>query len=189
MKKNEEYKHDYKDSLKELVPYIFLIFTVVLIRTFFVTPIKVNGTSMMNTLSDGDTMILNKISMKVKDIKRFQIVVIKENDSYLIKRVIGLPGDHIKYVVDDDNETGVLYINGKKVEETFIDDDTKYLTCKAETDICKDGIRIAENHYFVMGDNRGNSIDSRIIGVINIKDISGTTRFVLFPFNKFGFVK
>lgn len=189
MSKKEEYKHTYKDSLRELVPYIFLIFTVVLIRTFFMTPIKVNGTSMMSTLHDGDTMILNKISMKINDIKRFQIVVIKEDNTYLIKRVIGLPGEYIKYKVDEDNNTGTLYINGKKIKEGFIDDNTKYLTCKTNSELCKDGIRIPNNHYFVMGDNRGNSIDSRIIGVIDRKDISGTTKLVIYPFNNFGTVK
>ena len=189
MNKKEEYKHTYKDSLRELVPYIFLIFTVVLIRTFFMTPIKVNGTSMMNTLHDGDTMILNKISMKLKDIKRFQIVVIKEDNTYLIKRVIGLPGENIKYVVDEEKNTGTLFINGKKVKESFIDDKTKYLTCKSDSELCKDGIRIPNNHYYVMGDNRGNSIDSRIIGVINQKDISGTTKLVVFPFNNSGIKK
>ena len=185
----EEKKHTYKDSLRELVPYVFLIFTVVLIRTFIITPIKVNGTSMTNTLDNGDTMILNKISMKIHDIKRFQIVVIKENDTYLIKRVIGLPGEHIKYVIDEETGEGILYINNKKVKETFISDKAKSLTCNTDSDLCKDGIRIPNNYYFVMGDNRGNSIDSRMIGLINIKDIAGTTKFIVFPFNKFGIVK
>ena len=180
-------KHTYKDSLKELIPYIFIVLTVVLIRTFLITPIKVNGTSMVKTLQDGDTMLLNKISMRINDIKRFQIVVIKTDNSYLIKRVIGLPGETIKYDIDVDSVT--LYINGKKVDEYFINNNTKLLTCNTDSDICKDGIKIPNNYYFVMGDNRGNSIDSRIIGLINKKEITGTTKLVIFPFSNFGIVK
>ena len=180
-------KHTYKDSLKELIPYIFIVLTVVLIRTFLITPIKVNGTSMVNTLQDGDTMLLNKISMRINDIKRFQIVVIKTDNSYLIKRVIGLPGETIKYDIDGNSTT--LYINGKKVDEYFINNKTKLLTCNTDSDICKDGIKIPNNYYFVMGDNRGNSIDSRIIGLINKKEITGTTKLVIFPFSNFGIVK
>ena len=184
-----EYKHTYKDSLRELVPYIFIIFTVVLIRTFIVTPIKVNGTSMINTLQHGDTMVLNKIAMKVKDIERFQIVVIKTDDSYLIKRVIGLPGETLKYEVKENEDgkiTATLYVNGKAIKEDFIDEETKELTCKNETELCNDGIKIPSDHYFVMGDNRGNSIDSRIIGVIDRKNIMGTTKLVIFPISDMG---
>ena len=183
----ENKKHTYKDSLKELIPYAVIIMVVVLIRTFLVTPIKVNGTSMEGTLHDGDTMILNKIKYKVSDIKRFNIVVIKTSDSYLIKRVIGLPGEKIKYEII--NNTGILYINGKKVEESFIDDDVKIKTCNNDGELCKDGITIPNNYYFVMGDNRGDSIDSRIIGNIDIKNITGTTKLVIFPIKDFGIVK
>lgn len=191
-KENNENKHTYKDSLRELVPYIFIILTVVLIRTFFFTPIKVNGTSMINTLQHGDTMILNKISMKVKDINRFEIVVIKTNDSYIIKRVIGLPGEYIKYEVienEDGSTSSKLLVNGKKVDEDFLSDEAKKKTCKTDNDICTKGVRIPNNYYYVMGDNRGNSIDSRIIGVIDKKDIMGTTKLILFPINDIGIVK
>ena len=175
------------DKVKDLLPYVILIIVVVLIRTFLVTPINVNGTSMMNTLNDGDTMVLNKIGYKVRNIKRFNIVVIKTSNSYLIKRVIGLPGEKIKYKIK--NDTGILYINGKKVEESFIDDEVKSKTCNNDSELCKDGITIPNNYYFVMGDNRGDSIDSRIIGNIDIKNITGTTKLVIFPIKDFGIVK
>ena len=176
-------KHTYKDSLKELIPYAVIIVTVVLIRTFIITPIKVNGTSMMSTLHDGDTMILNKIGLKTTGIKRFQIVVIKTENSYLIKRVIGLPGELIKYSKD------TLYVNGKKVDEKFINKETKKLTCNNDTKLCSDGVKIPKGYYYVMGDNRGNSIDSRIIGTINIKDITGTTKLIIFPLKNIGIAK
>lgn len=183
----EEKKHTYKDSLKELVPYVIIIFTVILIRSFLFSPIKVNGTSMVNTLHDGDTMILNKISYKFSNLKRFNIVVIKTENSYLIKRIIGLPGEKIKYEIKDNK--GVLYINGKKINEEFIDEETKVKTCDINSDLCKDGILIPKDRYFVMGDNRGDSIDSRIIGVVDIKNVTGTTRLVLFPIKDIGIVK
>ncbi len=183
----EEKKHTYKDSLKELVPYVIIIFTVILIRSFLFSPIKVNGTSMVNTLHDGDTMILNKISYKFSNLKRFNIVVIKTENSYLIKRIIGLPGEKIKYEIKDNK--GVLYINGKKINEEFIDEEIKVKTCDINSDLCKDGILIPKDRYFVMGDNRGDSIDSRIIGVVDIKNITGTTRLVLFPIKDIGIVK
>ena len=180
-----------KEIIKEFVPYVVIVLIVVLIRSFIITPIKVNGTSMNNTLSDGDTMILNKIGLRFSEIKRFQIVVIKTSDSYIIKRVIGLPGDFIKYEVNEssDGNKAKLYINGKYVPEDFISDETRKLTCKNDPAICDEGLTIPSGYYFVMGDNRGNSLDSRIIGYINKNDILGTTKLVIFPLSNIGIVK
>lgn len=167
-------KHTIKDSLKELIPYVIVILAVVLIRTFLVTPIKVNGTSMVDTLQHGDTMILNKISMKFRDIKRFEIVVIKTSDSYLIKRVIGLPGETIEY------KDGILYIDDKKVKDPYY---------KENNTIDFEKVTIPKDHYFVMGDNRGDSIDSRIIGCVEKEDILGTTKVIIFPLSDIGIAK
>lgn len=166
-------KHTIKDTLKELIPYVIIILVVVLIRTFLFTPIKVNGNSMDDTLHDGDTMILNKISMKLNGIKRFQIVVIKTSDTYLIKRIIGLPGETIEY------KNGKLYINDKEYKDPYYKDDN---TGNFEKVI------IPEGYYYVMGDNRSVSIDSRIIGVVNEQDILGVTNLILFPLSDFGLV-
>lgn len=163
-------KHTIKDSLKELIPYIVIILVVVLIRTFLVTPIKVNGTSMIETLQHGDTMILNKISMRFRSIKRFEIVVIKTSDSYLIKRVIGLPGESIEY------KEGKLYINDKEYKDPYYKDNT----------LDFEKVEIPKGYYFVMGDNRGDSIDSRIIGPIKKEDILGTTNLIIFPISDIG---
>ncbi len=156
------------------MPYIIIVLVVVVIRTYIITPIKVNGTSMVDTLQNGDTMILNKISKRFKDIKRFQIVVISTDDSYLIKRVIGLPGETIKY------KDGRLYINGKETKDPYY---------KNENTKDFDEVKIDDDSYFVLGDNRAISIDSRVIGTINKKNIIGTTRLVIFPFSDFGFVE
>lgn len=173
MEKEIKKEHTFKDSLKELIPYAILIIIVVLIRTFLVTPIKVNGTSMVNTLQHGDTMILNKIGMKINGIKRFDIVVIKTSDSYLIKRVIGLPGETIEY------KDGKLYINDKEYKDPYYKNNT----------LDFEKTKIPKNYYFVMGDNRGNSIDSRILGSIKEEDILGTTKLIIFPISDIGIAK
>ena len=119
-------------------------------------------------------MILNKIGMRFKELERFDIVVIETGDTYLIKRIIGLPGEIIEY------KKGVLYINGKKMKDP-------YYKKNNTTDF--ESVKIPKGHYFVMGDNRSNSIDSRIIGVIDKEDIIGTTKLVLFTFKDFGIAK
>ncbi len=154
--------------IREFVPYLIMIAVVILIRTYLFAPIRVNGDSMKPTLIDQEIMILNKISA----INRFDIVVIKEDTSYLIKRVIGLPNDKITY------QNNKLIINGKVVEDSHLG-----------KHIIEDfSISLEKNEYFVLGDNRSNSYDSRIFGPVLKKDILGTTSLVLFPFNRIGLV-
>ena len=163
-----------KETIKELLIYLGIIVFVVLLRTFIITPVRVDGTSMNSTLNDGDIMILNKINYRFNDIERFDIVVIKYYKERFIKRVIGLPGETIKYI---DNE---LYINNIKVEEHFLQEETD--------DYSYEGF-IPENCYFVMGDNRRDSLDSRSFGCVNKEEILGSANLVLFPFKNFGMKK
>jgi len=159
-----------KENIKELLPYIIVIMIVLAIKTFVVAPIRVNGPSMEDTLYNGDIMILDEISYKFNKIERFDIVVVKYEKEYLIKRVIGLPGEKVEY------KNNKLYINNKYVKEEFsheVTDDFKSIT-------------IPNNKYFVLGDNRINSTDSRIIGFISKNNIRGKTSLVLYPFNRFG---
>ena len=160
---------------KEIIEYIVLIIVILLIRTYLFVPIMVSGNSMVPTLNNGDVMILNKFKYLVNDIKRFDIVVVDYENEYIIKRVIGLPGYYIEYKND------ILYVNSKKVEENynreFTDDfDLNDLNKKI----------IPNNYYLVLGDNRPISKDSRKIGLIDKKNIKGSTNFVLFPFSRFG---
>ena len=127
---------------------------------------------MYPTLQDKEFMILNKIGLQ-KGINRFDIVVVESNGKYIIKRVIGLPGESIMY---SDNK---LYINGKVIEDNY---------SKSETENFENVI-LKDNEYFVMGDNREVSKDSRVIGPVNIKNIKGKTNLVIFPFNKIGIVE
>ena len=162
-----------KKWVVEIISYIVVIVVILLIKKYVVTPIRVNGPSMNDTLYNNDYMILNEIGYKINGIKRFDIVVINVDGEYFIKRVIGLPGEKIKYEEDK------LYVNGKYVEENF--------EHKKTMDI--EEVEIPEGEYYVLGDNRVNSTDSRIIGTIPFKEIKGTTKFTIFPFNRFGMKK
>ncbi len=165
--------------LKDIFPYVLIIILVVLIRTFIVTPAQVDGSSMKPTLNDNNLVILNKLDYRLNDIKRFDVVVVDIKTEKIIKRVIGLPGDTVSYK----NKT--LYINGKKVEENF--------THTNDTRDFKLGDigyqKIPGDKYFVVGDNRNNSMDSRIIGLVDKDQILGSVSFRFFPFNKIGKVK
>jgi len=162
-----------KKFIKEIIPYIVIAIVVMVIRTFVATPVIVVGDSMNPTLKNKQLLLLNKLDYKFNDIERYDIVVIKTPKEELIKRVIGLPGEHIEY---KDNS---LYINNKKTksEYNFKTDDFKL------EDIC-DCTKIPENKYLVLGDNRGNSLDSRLLGLIDEKDIKGSTHISIFPAKK-----
>lgn len=160
--------------VKEIVPYVIIVIVVVLIRSFVVTPVQVDGDSMYPTLINNEILILKKYD---KSYERFDIVVFNYNDSKLVKRIIGLPGENIFY------KNNQLYINNKKINDVNLNvltndfnlDDLGYT-------------KIPEGYYFVLGDNRINSLDSRVIGLISEEDILGVANFSIFPFDKFGFI-
>lgn len=182
-------RHAQRDLIFEYLPYLIIVFFVVIIRIFIATPVKVNGASMDPTLKDGDVMLLYKLKKEIKGINRFDIVVINTDSGRLIKRVIGLPGDKIKYVVTDgDNKIGKLFVNDKVIKEEFLDDTVKPNTCNGSYpyNICEEEITVEEGSYFVMGDNRGDSKDSRVLGSIPEEKIQGITEIVLFPFDRIG---
>lgn len=171
-------KEKFKKILKELYPYVIIIMVVVLFRTFIATPVRVDGSSMDSTLKDGDILILNKLN---NSYERFDVVVVEVTidgrKSKLVKRIIGLSGENIKY---KDNE---LYINDKVVDDVAIER-TSDFTLEEIYNVDS----IPDNYYFVMGDNRNNSRDSRdyTVGLIKKENIIGTTTIRLFPFNKIG---
>ncbi len=164
-----------KPFWQELLSYIVLIIVVLLIKHYVVSPVRVNGISMVPTLKDKDYMLLNKIGYRVGKIKRFDIVVVDYDGEYIIKRVIGLPGDKVEY------RNNKLYINGKYVEENYTreDMDNYNITSLGQSTVPKD-------YYFVLGDNRPVSKDSRIIGFVPRKNILGKSTFTLLPFDRFG---
>ena len=158
--------------IRELIPYLVIILVVLILRTFIVTPIMVSGESMVPTLAGNELMLLKKYDT---DYERFDIVVVNksvEGDN-LIKRIIGMPNDTISY------KNNVLYINGKALEDVYAYGVTEdFLEITLDSD-----------EYFLMGDNRAVSLDSRELGIIKDKEIEGTVGIVLFPFSKFGSVE
>ena len=167
--------------VKEIIPYIVIVIVVLLIKKFIVAPIKVVGPSMKDTLLDGDIMLLDKMTYRFSDIERFDIVVIRHEDELIIKRVIGIPGDTIEY---KDNK---LYINDKIYEEPFLATGTNTESFDLESATSKRVV--PDNNYFVLGDNREESKDSRMIGFVNKKIIEGKAKYTLFPFTRFGIKK
>ncbi|MBE6138923.1 MAG: signal peptidase I [Firmicutes bacterium] len=171
-------KEKLKKIIKELYPYVVIVVVVVLFRTFIATPVRVDGSSMDSTLKNGDILILNKLDTEYE---RFDVVVVNVKfdgkTSKLVKRVIGLPGESIEY---KDNE---LYINGEKLEDVATAR-TNDFSLKELYNVDN----IPDNYYFVMGDNRGYSRDSRdyTVGLIKKEDIVGTTTIRIFPFTKIG---
>ena len=106
-------KDKFTKTFKELLPYLITIVVILLFKQFLYCPVRVNGSSMYSTLKENDIMILNRIHYRFNDIKRFDIVVVDAEDELLIKRVIGLPGEEIKY------KNNKLYIDGKYIKEDF----------------------------------------------------------------------
>lgn len=161
--------------IKDLYPYVLVILIVILIRIFIITPVRVNGSSMEPTLYDKEVLILEKFN---RFYDRFDVIVLNYKKEKLVKRVIGLPGEHIEY------KDNILYVNGVKVSEDFINDETLDFDLRQ-----LDFNIIPDDYYFVMGDNRNNSTDSRYIGLINKNNIVGTVRIIVYPFDRFGLIK
>ena len=174
------------DMMKDILSWVFYIaFVLVLtwvIITFVGQRTRVDGRSMMNTLHDGDNLIVEKLSYRFSDPKRFDIIVFPPTGKkeYYIKRIIGLPGETVQI-----DENGNIYINGELLEENY----------GAET-IQNPGravkpITLGDDEYFVMGDNRNNSKDSRSEEVGNVKrsQIIGRAWLRIWPLNKFGLLK
>lgn len=176
-----------KKKMKELLgTSIYLLFVLVatfLIVTYVGQRTKVIGSSMEPMLSDGDNLIVDKISYRFNDPQRFDIIVFPfqySGEKYYIKRVIGLPGETI-YI---DNE-GTIFINEEALRESYgkeviVDPGRAY-----------EPITLGEDEYFVMGDNRNNSSDSRdpIVGNIHRKDFIGKAWMRIWPFEKIGMIK
>lgn len=184
MKKNDKFL----DQLKELIISVVIALVVVILATQFIfIPVRVDGSSMEPTLHDKDLGFSNVLKVKTSGIERFDIVVvqIKEQNKNLVKRVIGLPGDEIFY------ENDVLYINGDVVEETFLNEqfkkEQKHLKdSDLFTKNFSEPIVVPEGEYFVMGDNRLNSSDSRDprYGTFKKEMIRSSSILIYYPLNQ-----
>ncbi len=170
---------DIKEFFKDTIKYLIIIGIILFIMLFVFSVTTVVGDSMHPTLKDGEVLILNKFKYKFSDIKREDIISLKYADTkYLIKRVIGLPGDKIEII------SNKLYINGIQYPENYLSKDLNYKDFKL-SDLGYEVI--PEDMYLVLGDNREISLDSRKIGLIKKTDINGKISFRFWPLNKLKF--
>lgn len=176
-----------KGFMKSTAEIVAIVATTFLVFTYVVKPINIEGSSMKPTIFDKDLAMVDAIGLKQNGVKRFDIVIVESErlNSNLIKRVIGLPGETIEFKNDQ------LYVNGNYTPEPFLDQ-TFMETSKLETN--KDyftsdfKITLMDDEYFVMGDNRLHSEDSRALGPFKRDDFMGKNGFVIFPFNHFGWL-
>lgn len=175
-----------KGIVKELFGWIVFIVVVVaasyLIVTFVGQRTEVSGSSMETTLSTGDQLIVDKISYRFRDPKRYDIVVFPyryEENRYYIKRIIGLPGETVQ-IVD-----GMVYINGSPLNEHYGNEVIEDPGSAAEP------ITLGDDEYFVLGDNRNNSQDSRAsnVGLIHRDELLGRAWVRIWPLDQFGVIK
>lgn len=172
--------------LKELVSTGVYLLVVVALTFLFVQYVgqrtHVNGDSMNNTLENGDNLIVDKISYRFKEPERFDIIVFPyqyQENTYYIKRIIGLPGETVQI------EDGTIYVDGEVLEESYGKETMR------SAGIASQPIELGEDEYFVLGDNRNNSSDSRdpSVGKIKGDDIVGRAFLRIWPFEKFGILK
>ena len=175
-----------RSLLREIISFAGYVVFVVLFTYIIVTYVgqrtEVVGSSMYPTLHDGDNLLVDKISYRFTDIERFDIIVFEyqhEENVYYIKRIIGLPGETVQ--ITDGN----IYINGEILEEDYGYEVMESAGLAAEP------VTLGENEYFVLGDNRNDSTDSRDPRVGNItRDIIVGKAFVrIYPFDAIGFLK
>lgn len=179
-----------KDAKKEMISWILTIVTAVvaafLIRTFLFEPIRVDGDSMSDTLLDKELVFVTKPEYYLGTPSRQDVIICKypgRNSQYFVKRLIALPGDTVEIKYDRQNGTNTLYVNNEAVSEPFLTPE------KNNSNNAMAPQTLGQNEYFVMGDNRDNSNDSRYIGPITRDEIIGHVRFVFFPFNEIRNIK
>lgn len=138
---------------------------------------------MQPTLHDRDQMIVNKFLYNFNEPERFDIVVFHANDQKdFIKRVIALPGEHVAY------KDNILYINGQPIEENFLHDKDVWTYDFELEELTGNYNTVPEGYVFVLGDNRTNSTDSRILGPIPMDQIVGKASVIYWPFDRFEFI-
>lgn len=187
MAEHSEKDNEERSIFRELGGWIIYILIIIgltyLIITFVGQRTRVSGSSMETTLSDGDNLIVDKLTYRFKDPKRYDIIVFPyqyEKNTYYIKRIIGMPGETVR-IAD-----GYVYINGERLVS-----DIYGAEIIENPQSAVEPITLGEDEYFVLGDNRNHSQDSRdpSVGVIKREDLIGRAWVRIYPFNKMGVIK
>lgn len=170
-----------RNALVELAIYaVIIVLCISFVPKYVIQRTIVDGYSMENTLQDEDNLLVEKVSYHFTDPKRFDVIVFyphgKENKDYYIKRVIGLPGETIQIIGD------TIYIDGKVLEEDFGKDPM------TKSGIAQEPLKLGDDEFFVLGDNRAVSEDSRYpeVGPVSKDKIAGKAILRIYPLSKFG---
>lgn len=184
-KRSMEDKEKSKGIFREILDWVIYIGIILLFTYLIITYVgvrtRVSGQSMQPTLHDGDNLLVDKLTYRFRDPKRYEIVVFPykyEEDTYYIKRIIGLPGETVQ-IID-----GYVYINGKKLEKDY------GAEVMQDAGIAEEPITLGKDEYFVLGDNRNHSSDSRVlnVGVLKRKDLMGRAWIRIWPFDSIGVI-
>lgn len=170
----EQYSRKYKKVLKSTLSSLIVVAAIaVLIATLALPVLQIQGSSMEPTLNDEEIVVL----IKTPNMKRGQLCCFSYQNKLLIKRIIGVPGDTIRI-----DEKGFVYVNDELLDEPYIID-----RALGECDV-KFPFHVTENHYFILGDHRSTSIDSRssVVGLVSADQIVGRIFFRIWPFEKMG---
>ena len=174
-----------KEIIKELSGWLLYIVLIIALTWTVVTFVglrtEVSGSSMETTLSDKDQLIVDKMTYRFRDPKRYDIVVFPyqyQDNTYYIKRIIGLPGETVQIL------SGMVYIDGKRLDEHYGNE------IMENPGIAEEPLTLGEDEYFVLGDNRNNSSDSRAsdVGLIHRKDLIGRAWIRVWPLSQIGVI-
>lgn len=181
---SEEKKGTIRQSIETILYFIVLLTIVLLAERFVMQPVEVDGNSMETTLSNKNHLLLEKLTYIFSEPERFDIVVFQPfedvEDLYYIKRIIGLPGETIRI------EDNIIYINGEPLIENYGNENVINDPGAASEEIV-----IGEDEYFVMGDNRNHSKDSRdeTVGLVSKKSIIGRAWCRVWPLKDVGMIR
>lgn len=176
-------KQELAKEVRGWILYILIVIaSVYVIVTYVGQRTQVDGNSMLPSLTDKDNLIVDKLSYRFHAPERYDIVVFPYKymeNTYYIKRLIGLPGETVQ-VID-----GYVYINGEKLNEHY------GAEVMEEAGIAAEPIELGEDEYFVLGDNRNHSSDSRdpSVGIVKGEDLVGKAWVRIYPFDKIGVIK
>ena len=174
-----------KEIIKELAGWLLYIVLIIALTWIVVTFVgqrtEVSGSSMETTLSDKDQLIVDKMTYRFRDPKRYDIVVFPyqyQDNTYYIKRIIGLPGETVQIL------SGMVYIDGMRLDEHYGNE------IMENPGIAEEPLTLGEDEYFVLGDNRNNSSDSRAseVGLIHRKDLIGRAWIRVWPLSQIGVI-